>query len=353
MFRKTFAAVCLLPCLCAAQSFAPTPTATAKLQPKIVFVRADAAQGVDATESTAVVSAVTGDTTGFVDGGPLMASTAKNARRSEIAIMNPDGSGVTNLKAFGTDPAVSPDGTRIAFCSIRKTLYFQIYVMNSDGTDQRRITDIKTGDACGPVWSPDGKKIAFYAYQKPSPMREGVIYTMSPDGSEMKEIVKDAITPVWSPDGKKIAFVSYRDKHAQIYRIDVNGSNLKRLTDHAGEDSAPAWAPDGQSIAFVSDRDGMHAIYLMDPDGGHLQRLLYSKKQDFCFPSWSPDGNTLGFTTMLALGKAMIVGEERPRCEAWSGEYQIFAFTADGKTKMLTDTKIQGYHQQFGMVASR
>src|SRR5579871_3933074 len=152
--------------LCATALAEDAAPKNGKLQPKIVFVRAHQLEGVDTTESTAVVSTVTGNITGYVDGGQMAATSARNSRAAEIAIMNPDGTGITNLKALGKDPSLSPDGSKVAFCSMRETLYFQVWVMNSDGSNQHRITDIKTGDACGPVWSPDGKRIAFYAYQK-------------------------------------------------------------------------------------------------------------------------------------------------------------------------------------------
>ncbi|HCK16724.1 TPA: hypothetical protein DHW51_21535, partial [Candidatus Poribacteria bacterium] len=67
--------------------------------------------------------------------------------------------------------------------------------------------------------------------------------------------------PSWSPDGRRIAFVSDRDLNYEIYVMDSNGNNLRRLTNHLGEDESPSWSPDGQRIAFVSNRNGRFNIY--------------------------------------------------------------------------------------------
>jgi hypothetical protein len=63
--------------------------------------------------------------------------------------VDPDGSGVTRLKVFRADPILSPDGTKIVYCSQRETISSQIYVMNSDGSSRKKLTDAKSGDACG------------------------------------------------------------------------------------------------------------------------------------------------------------------------------------------------------------
>jgi Tol biopolymer transport system component len=96
--------------------------------------------------------------------------------------------------------------------------------------------------------------------------------------------------------------------------------NVRRLTEDKGEDSAAAWAPDGASIVFVSDREGQHpALFLMAADGSRQHRIVFSKRQDFCFPAWSLDGRVTAFSALNRKATQFItVGEERPR-EMWTG----------------------------------
>jgi len=288
------------------------------------------------------------------DAPDMQGRAVANPRTSEIGLMNPDGSGVTRLKVYGSDPMLSPDGTKIAYCSLRDTIYSQIYVMNSDGTGPKRITDHKSGDACGPAWSPDGKKIAYYAFAQTQPSRNPEIWLIDSDGSNPKKLTDHGMDPTWSPDGKQIAFASHRDGIFQIYAMNSDGSNVRRLTKHNAEDSNPAWGPDGKAIAYISatanDRRG---LFVMNPDGSEPQGLVHSKNQDFCFPSWSPDGRLILISSLNRLGSQGIVpGEEKPRCEQWSGEYQIFAVDNDLKMKLLSDTKVMGTRPSYGRIAT-
>ncbi len=303
---------------------------------KIVFVRADITFGPIHSGSAAVV-------------GP---NALPQMRRNQIAVMNSDGSGLTNLNVYGSDPTFSPDGTKIAFCSARDTPYAQIYVMNADGSGPQQLTHINAGDACSPAWSPDGRKIAFSAFRFSHPSRDPAVYIMDADGSNLKLLIEHASSPSWSPDGSKIAFTSKQDANFDIYFTDAVGTNVKRLTDHKGENSAPAWSPDGTIIAFVSDRDGHHAIYFMDPDGSNLRRFVYSKRQEFCFPAWSHDSSTIAFTTVnITEAQMLVLGEERPKCEVWTGQYEIFSIGLEGSgLRLLTPVKERGIRPSFGPV---
>ena len=78
--------------------------------------------------------------------------------------------------------------------------------------------------------------------------------------------------PVWSPDGKRIAFSSKRDATDwDIYVVDVDGKNLTRLTRGEGRDFVPAWLPDGTAIVFASNRSGEFEFYTVKPDGSGLR----------------------------------------------------------------------------------
>src|SRR6267154_1825482 len=96
----------------------------------------------------------------------------------------------------------------------------------------------------------------------------------------------------WSPDGKKIVFNSNEDGNPQIYTMDTDGGQRKRLSNNGFKEFHPAWSPDGKSIMFVSDRDGNQEIYTMNTDGSAQMRLTTTPFKEFN-PQWSPDGKEI------------------------------------------------------------
>ena len=155
--KRFCVAFCASVCLLAVPAFSQ---GGGKATEKIVFVRPDP---VITTESSGV--RLSGDPVGgainSVDDPSMQFHSVSDAKMNLLATMNPDGTGIAELHINGYDPSVSPDGTKIAFCSLRDDQYSQIYVANADGTGEKRITKITTGDSCGPVWSHDGRQL-FY-----------------------------------------------------------------------------------------------------------------------------------------------------------------------------------------------
>ena len=101
-----------------------------------------------------------------------------------------------------------------------------------------------------------------------------------------------------APRRAKIVFTSARNTNAEIYIMNVDGSQQIRLTHHPGEDFDPTWSPTGEHIAFVSERDheGLYDIYLMDPDGKNIRRA-FDDLDYRTAPAWSPDGTQIAYHT--------------------------------------------------------
>ena len=332
--------------------FAQGAPAAGTLKEKIVFVRMDPSVGIISMRSITDTDTGSGSVTGRHAAPDMNVSSRNNHLKDELEVMNPDGSGITPLHVFGSDPMFSPDGKKIVYCSVQEAIYSQIYVMDADGKNSRKLTDVKTGDACGPAWSSDGKRIAYYAFANTHPSRDPQIWVMDADGSNARKLIDHGMDPSWSPDGKQIAFASRHDGLFQIFSMNADGSNVRQLTKGNAETSNPAWSPAGNAIAYIAaSTDDRRALFVMNPDGSEPQRLIFSKHQDFCFPSWSVDGKVILISSLNRTGPQGIVPEEeKPRCEQWSGEYQIFAVDNELKTKLLADTKVMGTRPSYGRI---
>jgi TolB protein len=131
------------------------------------------------------------------------------------------------------------------------------------------------------------------------------IYVMNSDGSGETRLTIGAASedsPAWSPDGNKIAFVSDRDGNREIYVMNADGSGEKRLTNNPAVDDSPAWSPDGTKIAYNSNRDGNTEIYVMNAaDGSGQTRMTHATNpaNTFYYPSWSPDGTKITFSEVV------------------------------------------------------
>jgi TolB protein len=188
--------------------------------------------------------------------------------------------------------------SKIVFVSDR-TGSKEIWMMDWDGGRQRRVTSLNS-IALSPALSPDGSRIAFSSYARGG--ADIMMYSLELDRLvTFPRFAGTSSTPAWSPDGTKLAFTSSMRDDPEIFIADANGANPRRLTAYRGPDTSPVFNPrTGAQLAFVSGRSGLPQIYVMDTDGANLQRLTdggYAVS-----PSWSPNGQFLAFSWMRRYG---------------------------------------------------
>jgi len=220
-------------------------------------------------------------------GGGIIAFISNRAGSEEIYLMNANGSAqtrVTNNSAFEFDVSWSPDGNRLAFCSNLQG-GFDIYIMD--------VIDITTATFSDPVritndpalemslsWSPDGSRIV---YSGPNG-----ITIMDADGRNVSYVNTSPVAgqqPSWSPNGDRLAIVSQQG----LYTIGIDGSNLQQLTSTSA--LVPEWSPDGNKIAYVA-TEAAEDIFIINNDGTNNRRITTNPDNDFV-PSWSPDGTRI------------------------------------------------------------
>ena len=182
---------------------------------------------------------------------------------------------------------------------------FDIYVANADRSNERRLTDNVAMDGY-PAWSPDGKTIAFSSDR----IHDGwlaEIWLINVDGSNLRQVTDSPgvgdLGPSFSPDGKSVCFETYApDEFRQIVSVNIDGSNRRELTEsEQGIGSVqPDWGPDGR-IVFSSAQGGNDDIWVMDADGSNQIKLTASLGTDRD-PVWSPDGKSIAFWSNRADG---------------------------------------------------
>ena len=142
-------------------------------------------------------------------------------------------------------------------------------------------------------WSSDGKLIVFGTERD----GEWQIYTMDSDGSNQRPLPTPAHgnAPDLSPDGMKIVFTSDRDGDDDIWVMNRDGSHQQNLTQNNAWDDQPRWSQDGSMIALTSDRDGTSNVFVMDADGTNPRRLIQDRTLEMMGPVWSPDSRRIIF----------------------------------------------------------
>ncbi|HET6362743.1 MAG TPA: LpqB family beta-propeller domain-containing protein [Gemmatimonadota bacterium] len=210
------------------------------------------------------------------------------AGREEIWSMDLDGNDERRIlgsaDADYRDPAVAPDDRRIAFTMVRGSRS-QVMVAEVDGANARPLADGLA--ASQPAWSPDGSTLAVVGEEGGRkrillvPAAGGPPRALTPGGNDTQT------EPDWSPDGARLAFTSGEGRDAEIAVATVAGGEATRLTDNDVEDRSPTWSTSGERIAFVSRRpDAKENLWLVDPDGEDLDDLTDYDEDEARDPDW-------------------------------------------------------------------
>ena len=144
-----------------------------------------------------------------------------------------------------------------------------------------------------PVWSPDGRLLAFIVNEGDRYSSRDILYTVRVDGSELTRILETTALPTWSQNGEELAFatISTDGEEAVIYMIRPDGTSLRRMwSSGPGASLEPvthlSWSPDGSELLFVSD-----GVYVVRSDGSGLRRLAFGNRNTQAV--WSPDGSRI------------------------------------------------------------
>jgi Tol biopolymer transport system component len=222
----------------------------------------------------------------------VFASDRANPRGSvdQLYAVRPDGNRLRRLtdgRLDAREPSFSPDGTRIVYAanvldrSNDYTEHGRIYAMPAEGGSSRLLSRGLSGDSDHPVWSPDGRSIAFFntAYASDGLVSRTALYVVRSDGSELRELADnvDSWSFAWSPTGRTIA-LSGADERLYLVPLDATRPLHVRGDDHGSVTTDIAWSPDGKHIALVRgkntwDGGGDRSLWMRDVRTGRQRRL--------------------------------------------------------------------------------
>ena len=213
-------------------------------------------------------------------------------------------------------PALSPDGSRVAYFSEKNFFFIDLWL--GDGNTGKPIKRLLSSSFSGnyesfrylassAAWSEDGSMLAFAAKRGG---KDDIVIVDPKNNHEIRRItvpISGVSTPAFSPDGKRLVFTGLDGGISDLYTINVDGTDLRRLTNDKFADLHPVWSPDGKTIAFSSDRGpetnfstlkwSELGIALYHVDDGRIEMLPGMEHGRNSNPQWAPDGKSIAFVS--------------------------------------------------------
>lgn len=211
---------------------------------------------------------------------------------------------------MNVSPALSPDGSTVAFLSERSLFSIDVYLADAKtGKIRRRLTSTATDPhvtslqfiRSAGAWSPDGRQFAIPAVRQGRP---ALLIVNASNGDEVRTIslpqLHEVFNPAWSPDGRSIAFSAIAGGLTDLFSYSLVNGDLRRLTDDPFAELQPAWSPDGSRLAFATDRFtssiddlrfGDYRLAVINANGTGLRELPSSGRGKAINPQWSADGS--------------------------------------------------------------
>jgi TolB protein len=242
-------------------------------------------------------------------------------RPANLYVVKPDGSGVCYLTQDGNlnrNAGWSYDGTRIVYL-VGNSPEVGIWTIDANGGNKKQLTFLPS-KPFGPAFSPDGNQIAYADYgvgEADTGLVGFEVWVMNTDGTDKRQITKTTVAgltrtgipirwscrPAYSPDGTKIVYASTQSGRSEIWVMNVDGTNPRQLTvpgyPTAPDANFPSYSPDGRSIVFLGGYETEYGnIWVMNADSS--KRTPLTSEPDGISsdePAWSPDGKSIMFNS--------------------------------------------------------